>query len=592
MAQSFFRPGVERDIEALVGSQASGSSGARPPASFRHRESGESYSMTREQRPDGARLVFRQWQEEANGERRNLLEIPVDWILGSGHHTRTYLYRVPSGELFQLPIAWYTQTGEWAMAPGYDRRDHQGVHRAIQRECLFCHNAFPDLPPAGDRHGLPAVFPNDLPEGTGCQRCHGPGARHVALAQDPAASAASIRAAIVQPAKLPAARRDDVCNQCHLQPAVALPAVRRFGRGDFSYRPGEPLADDLVQMAIRTEGAADRFEINHHAYRLRQSRCSTATSGALACITCHDPHRRIPPAEKVEHYRRACLTCHTDESCTRPAPYTDPSPASARNCAGCHMPRRRAEDVVHVVMTDHRIARELGGSDLVAPRPESDPVLLDAWLLEPGTVGPESELFRAVAVARTGASPDALRQLDRLLATQEVASYEPLLDLGKGWLDRGDPPRAEAAFTRLLTRFPTATTPARAWKALAMAQQGRTDEAIALLEAALAEDPAQPVALVNLARLQLRRGDLPAAERRAREALALRPNQVLAWFTLGDVAQARGETAAAETAFRTALTWAPRERAGYERMVALLRAAGRSSEAAQWQGWAPAANMP
>jgi tetratricopeptide (TPR) repeat protein len=259
--------------------------------------------------------------------------------------------------------------------------------------------------------------------------------------------------------------------------------------------------------------AGDRFEINHHAYRLRQSACFSQNPEALACITCHDPHRRIPAAEKVEHYRRACLTCHSEESCSRPLPHLDPTPESARDCAGCHMPRRRAEDVVHVVVTDHRIGREIGGADLVEPRAETDPVLLDAWLLEPATVDPAARsLYRAAAVARTGASAEALAALERQLASLAAPGYEPLLDLGKGLLDRGDARRAEEVLGRLLQRFPTATHPARAWLALALARQGRLDEAISAFEATLAGDPAQPVALVNLARLQLRKGDLAAAE--------------------------------------------------------------------------------
>jgi tetratricopeptide (TPR) repeat protein len=255
------------------------------------------------------------------------------------------------------------------------------------------------------------------------------------------------------------------------------------------------------------------------------------------------------------------------------------------------MPQRRPEDVVHVVMTDHRIGRRMGGPELVAPRSEQEPILIDAWPVEPETVGAQADLYRALAVARTGASLDALTDLDRRLAEHAPASYEPLLDLGRGWLERGDAAgaaRAEGILTRLLADFPIASTPATAWRALAIARQGRLEEAIAAFEASLAADAAQPEALVNLARLLLRRGDLPAAASRARQALALRPNQVLAWLTLGDIAHKQHDTSVAEQAFETAISWEPRERAGYDRLAALLREADRPDEAASWLASAPA----
>src|SRR5580658_6411421 len=54
------------------------------------------------------------------------------------------------------------------------------------------------------------------------------------------ASGATVRAAIVNPAKLSYERRQDLCLQCHLEPASGdIPAkVVRFDRGVFSYKPG------------------------------------------------------------------------------------------------------------------------------------------------------------------------------------------------------------------------------------------------------------------------------------------------------------------------------------------------------------------
>ena len=161
MSKSFYRPRADDVIENFE------------KLPFRHERSGDVMEM----RWRNGRLIFRRWQLDPSGKPINLFEQPVDWILGSGHHARTYLYQTPNGELYQLPLAWYSQTKEWAMAPGYDRRDHEGVLRRARVECLFCHNAYSALP-ENTRNGYwrNQTFPAQLPEGTGCQRCHGPGA--------------------------------------------------------------------------------------------------------------------------------------------------------------------------------------------------------------------------------------------------------------------------------------------------------------------------------------------------------------------------------------------------------------------------------
>src|SRR6476469_10272368 len=41
-------------------------------------------------------------------------------------------------------------------------------------------------------------------------------------------------------------------------------------------------------------------------------------------------------------------------------------------CVDCHMPKRRTQDAVHVVMTDHYIQRRPVRPDLLAARAESD----------------------------------------------------------------------------------------------------------------------------------------------------------------------------------------------------------------------------
>ncbi|HWS70540.1 MAG TPA: cytochrome c3 family protein, partial [Thermoanaerobaculia bacterium] len=298
MSKSFYRPRPDDVIEDF----------SKLP--FRHQRSGD--VMELRWRKD--RLLFRRWQLDAAGKTINLFERPVDWILGSGHHSRTYLFQTANGELYQLPLAWYSQTKEWAMAPGYDRRDHEGVQRRARLECLFCHNAYPHVAKnAHDGYWRDQGLPAELPEGIGCQRCHGPGAEHVRRASSDD-SPAAIRLAVINPARLDASRRRDVCYQCHMQPSVAIPGIRRFGRDIDSFQAGQQLSSYLLRVDITDAGMRreDRFEINHHPYRLEQSRCFRESAGRLSCLSCHDPHRKVTESERAAHYRAVCIGCHAE----------------------------------------------------------------------------------------------------------------------------------------------------------------------------------------------------------------------------------------------------------------------------------------
>ena len=183
-----------------------------------------------------------------------------------------------------------------------------------------------------------------------------------------------IRASIVNPARLSPKLRMDLCMQCHLEPtSTAFPAlIRRFNRGPFSFTAGEPLdAFELAFDHARGTQHDDKFEIvGSSAYRLRQSRCFLESKDALTCETCHDPHR-VPRAEEAaRHYEAVCRQCHA-------APFDalvskGMHPAST-DCVACHMPRRRTEDVVHVVMTDHLIQRRPPSGDLMAELAERHP---------------------------------------------------------------------------------------------------------------------------------------------------------------------------------------------------------------------------
>jgi len=565
MARAFQRPRPASDVENFSA-----------PA-FVHAPSGQQLRMMRS---DG-RLVFRRWQTGPDGQPINVFEVPVDWILGSGDHARTYLYRTAGGELYQLPLAWYTQTRSWGMAPGFDRADHDGVVRRVRRECVFCHTAYPDVPAGADDYGAPQVFPAEMPEGIGCQRCHGPGAEHVGLALGGIGLREEIRASIFNPGRLPVERRDEVCQGCHLQPSVAMPGLRRFGRGDFSFRPGEPLADYLVQVDVEEEGKprSERFEINHHPYRLRQSRCFLESGGRITCLTCHDPHRRGPQEERAAHYRAACTSCHGQEACTRPehmAGGADPG-----DCVSCHMPKRRTQDVVHVVMTDHRITRTPGGPALLAPLAESEPVLVDVRLLPGGPGGALGEVYRAAAVARAAGGAEAIGYLEKKLNETRPAEIEPWLDLAQAQLQAARPAEAERTLTAVLERHP-GHPQALEWLALAQAGQGRLGDAIALLRQLLAKHADRIEGEYNLGRLLAAQGKNEEAASHLEKALEARPNLAAGWHYLGEVRASQGKPEEALACWRRALEIDPRSTKTYLALGKALLARGERAEALRW----------
>ena len=460
-----------------------------------------------------------------------------------------------------MPVSWYRENGGyWAMSPGYERPNQQDFRRAIAFSCMFCHNAYPDSRPSGE-----GAFPEVVPEGIDCQRCHGPGSAHVDAAGRNA-SMDNIRRAIVNPARLSRERQLDVCMQCHLETTSRpLPIVAaRFEHGPFDYRPGEPLTN-YVKYFDRASTNEDNFEIANAAYRLRKSKCFQASQ--MTCTTCHNPH------EAVVRYNAACRKCHA-------AAHAAGVPAGG-DCASCHMPRRRTDDAVHVVMTDHYIQRRRPAGDLLAARTEA----VDAGYR--GDVVPyypdaaTDELYLSIAQVRDGANLEGgIPRLRLAIERLKPAEPEGYLELAKAYAKAGDSAQAVRWCEEALRRRPGFNPAIRELGAV-LIQAGDYARAVETLR-----QVSGPSAQTNLGNAYLRLGRIDLAE----PALRTQPEDPEANNLLGVVASAKNDYRAAEQFFRKALELQTDHPEAHHNLANLLASRRDYAEAAYHFQQAIAAN--
>jgi predicted CXXCH cytochrome family protein len=174
-----------------------------------------------------------------------------------------------------------------------------GAHFVGNQVCFQCHTqitrAFPSSP-----HAHLRVANAALPDGTGCESCHGPGSKHV--------EAGGGAKFIINPGREP-----DACFRCHLethaefQLRVHHPVIEGHmncvqchdPHGSDIFKPAGGLA-----MARLNESCADchreqtrPFIFEHPAMR-------------EGCVTCHDPHGSINRKMLTQPDNNLCFRCH------------------------------------------------------------------------------------------------------------------------------------------------------------------------------------------------------------------------------------------------------------------------------------------
>ena len=307
---------------------------------------------------------------EADGGVLATLEKRIDYVVGSGRHSRSYLTR-ENDRLYQMPICWYPDKPGWDLCPGYDL-ENRFFTRKVDDDCLSCHNARMPQEPAGS-----GVYGDDVPYGIDCQRCHGPGEAHVAKWHNPPSQMPAVDDTIVNPRNLTRTGRMQVCMQCHMGDAETTERVTMKPGGVMGYRPGGHLQDYLDILSV-TPPRENRFGLSSQADRLVLSRCFKESGGALDCLACHNPHSSVYAEDRpADLFRNACLTCHTVDSCEIQEPER-----RTRNehddCTACHMRKAEPADQRFTQFTDHWIRRSI---DSPAPPAPADGKVLMARVL-------------------------------------------------------------------------------------------------------------------------------------------------------------------------------------------------------------------
>ena len=508
----------------------------------------------------GGQFYQRRHEVGFDGQEANVVELEAGYVIGSGNHAQTFLHRNADGRVREMPVTWYAERGGyWAMSPGYDRRAHLDFRRLIVEDCMSCHNGYPRAAMQDDGNG--PRFAEPLPEGIDCQRCHGPGQQHI-----DAIKAGRLQAglqAIVNPATFDRQRQLETCLQCHLETTSSpLPfQIRRYEHPPFSFTPGKALSDYFMYFDHAPgTGRDDKFGIASAPYRLGQSACFQRSE--MTCVTCHKPHDSPRGATAVQHYVSVCQSCHQDVHRSG-TPRVQNAGARA-TCLDCHMPKRRGEDAVHVVVTDHYIQRRRAAVDLLAPRKEADNFEhgdyrgeVVAYYPPKPPATPENELYLALAQVLEGSNLAAgIPRLQQAIERHRPARADFYFELARAYSKTSDY-EAAIRWCEETLRRDAAFAPALKELAAAATTLGRLAQAAQALEKAVTLHPKDGDALADLGNVYLQQDRIDEAQGRLRQALTLDPDLPRANNTMALTALKKGETDVAETHFRAAIRHQP-----------------------------------
>lgn len=249
-----------------------------------------------------------------------------DIVIGSGNKGQAYLYW-KDDRLFQLPISFFTAAKRWANSPGFINAPN--FNRQIDARCLECHSTYFNTI-SFSLGGIEQYDHKEIVYGVTCEKCHGPGLKHVEYQTENPKTA--VGKYIINPARFSRIQKLEMCALCH-------GGSLKKTKPSFSFAPGDSLYKFFAEN--KTAPKPDDIDVHGNQYGLLlSSKCFTRSKN-LTCLTCHDIHEN--ERGEVAIFSQRCMSCHNDQhnkTCKLTASLGD---RINTNCIDCHMPVKSSE---------------------------------------------------------------------------------------------------------------------------------------------------------------------------------------------------------------------------------------------------------
>ena len=510
--------------------------------------------------------------QEINGEKVHSLVREMVYVVGSGNAARTYL-TVVNNVYYELPLTFYTQAQKWAMSPGYETSNSR-FDRAIPDRCMACHNSYADSMPH-----LEGGY-TKVPEGIGCERCHGPGALHVEeRTSEPEVE--GIDYTIVNSKHLDLERRLDVCQQCHLHGTVS---ILQDGKTANGYRPSLPLSAHTILFKEKVDKNSGKISVISHAERMKESTCFTGSLKAkkpMDCTTCHNPHEGFRE-QGASYFNKTCISCHGNIA-EKVSVAAKANHQTTSNCISCHMPKVEAQDAPHSSFTDHlvRVVKDNDGVTFSDGTADDNVTLVSYFDIKDNPLANAYEGVAYIAFGQQsqnqGATEKGIDLLNEALKSQS--------NYGEGYFVLGTAlyrlNRLEEAKTALERALEIEGDIPERLNTLAQVYEGlaENDKVGALYEKALSIQPKNAHIRTNYGRFLEGQADLPAAIQQYKQSVQDNPWLAEGHYNLGTALLKNGEQARGLSFLKEALALNPTHIKTLNNLASIYAQQGKAQEA-------------